>query len=286
VLGERELVCDRIDCEVRGAVVVPLAPQSDEAQLPPAGALIALSAGPVVPGWCRPRWRRPAGCRRSWRSPSLTRRGPGWRGRTAGAAGADQPALHLQRVDAIASFVRTDPELARELILEFAEFTRYSFRAHGEFTTLAEELRSIDRYLTIERARFGERLQVRLQIAPEVLPVGLPFLCLQPLVENAVRHGLSRKTGVGTISITARDAGAECAITIEDDGVGMDPTVLTGSGADESVDRRPARRPHQRGRSAALGLRRPVRACRGDRTRRGHEGQHAGAEIPSRGTRC
>ena len=89
--------------------------------------------------------------------------------------------------------MRTDPERARELILEFAEFTRYSFRAHGEYTTLAEELRSIDRYLTIERARYGDRLQVRLQIAPEVLPVSLPFLCLQPLVENAVRHGLSRK---------------------------------------------------------------------------------------------
>jgi two-component system LytT family sensor kinase len=127
---------------------------------------------------------------------------------------------------AIASFVRTDPERARELILEFAEFTRYSFRAHGEYTTLAEELRSIDRYLTIERARYGERLQVRLQIAPEVLPVGLPFLCVQPLVENAVRHGLSRKPGLGTIAIVARDAGAECLITVEDDGVGMDPTQL------------------------------------------------------------
>jgi two-component system LytT family sensor kinase len=56
---------------------------------------------------------------------------------------------------------------------------------------------------------------------------------LQPLVENAVRHGLSRKPGVGTISIVARDAGAECQITVEDDGVGMDPAVLTG-GADIS----------------------------------------------------
>jgi two-component system LytT family sensor kinase len=133
--------------------------------------------------------------------------------------------------------VRTDPERARELILEFAEFTRYSFRAHGEFTTLAEELRSIDRYLTIERARFGERLQVRLQIAPEVLPVGLPFLCMQPLVENAVRHGLSTKPGVGTVSIVARDSGAECQITVEDDGVGMDPSVLVGGpDGDEAAD--------------------------------------------------
>jgi two-component system LytT family sensor kinase len=147
------------------------------------------------------------------------------------------PHFVYNALTAIASFVRTDPERARELILEFAEFTRYSFRAHGEYTTLAEELRSIDRYLTIERARFGDRLQVRLQIAPEVLPVGLPFLCLQPLVENAVRHGLSRKPGLGTVAVIAHDTGAECLITVEDDGVGMDPAVLSlpGSPADAPV---------------------------------------------------
>ena len=65
-----------------------------------------------------------------------------------------------------------------------------------------------------------------------MLPVGLPFLCLQPLVENAVRHGLSRKPGLGTVTVVAHDAGAECLITIEDDGVGMDPAVLTSPGAD------------------------------------------------------
>jgi two-component system LytT family sensor kinase len=234
VLGTKELECDRVDCAIRGAVVVPLArPDGGKAD----GALVAFSDGPVAPGLVQAametgRW---AAGQLALAELDSSR---------ARLAQAEVRALRAQisphfiynALTAIASFVRTDPELARELILEFAEFTRYSFRAHGEFTTLAEELRSIDRYLTIERARFGERLQVRLQIAPEVLPVGLPFLCLQPLVENAVRHGLSRKTGVGTISITARDAGAECAITIEDDGVGMDPTVLTGSGADESVD--------------------------------------------------
>ncbi|MFE3449892.1 sensor histidine kinase [Nonomuraea sp. NPDC059194] len=126
----------------------------------------------------------------------------------------------------IASFVRTDPERARELLLEFADFTRYSFRRHGDFTTLAEELRSIDRYLILERARFGDHLRVTLRIAPEVLPVAVPFLCLQPLVENAVRHGLESKNGVGRITILAEDAGAECRISVEDDGLGMDPERL------------------------------------------------------------
>jgi two-component system LytT family sensor kinase len=126
----------------------------------------------------------------------------------------------------IASFVRTDPERARELLLEFADFTRYSFRRHGDFTTLADELHAIDHYLALVRARFGDRLRVTLQIAPEVLPVTLPFLCLQPLVENAVKHGLEGKTGTCHIQITAQDEGAEALVVIEDDGTGMDPGLL------------------------------------------------------------
>jgi len=133
------------------------------------------------------------------------------------------PHFIYNSLSAIASFVRTDPDRARELLLEFADFTRYSFRQHGDFTTLAEELRSVERYLMLERARFGDRLSVRLQVAPEVLPVTIPFLCLQPLVENAVRHGLEGKAGGGTITIMARDLDRECEITIEDDGAGEDP---------------------------------------------------------------
>jgi two-component system LytT family sensor kinase len=139
------------------------------------------------------------------------------------------PHFIFNALTAIASFVRSDPERARELLLEFADFTRYSFRRHGQFTTLAEELRSIDKYLALERARFGERLQVTLQIAPEVLPVSVPVFVLQPLVENAVRHGLEKKPGRGHISIVAEDAGPECHISVEDDGVGMDPQQVRSS---------------------------------------------------------
>ncbi len=127
----------------------------------------------------------------------------------------------------IASFIRTDPVRARELLIEFADFTRYSFRAAGEYTTLKDELNNIERYIRLEKARFGDRLNIKLEIAPEVLSVVLPFLALQPLVENAVRHGLSGKPNGGTITITAENAGAECVIIVEDDGVGMDPARLT-----------------------------------------------------------
>ncbi|MBU2072894.1 MAG: histidine kinase [Actinobacteria bacterium] len=147
------------------------------------------------------------------------------------------PHFVYNSLGAIASFVRTDPDRARELLLEFADFTRYSFRRHGEFTTLAEELKSVERYLLLEQARFGERLQVTLSIAPEVLPVAVPFLCIQPLVENAVRHGLETAEAGGHIRITARDQDHECLIEVEDDGAGEDPDhvrrVLAG---DRSVD--------------------------------------------------
>lgn len=135
---------------------------------------------------------------------------------------------------AIASFVRTDPERARELLLEFADFTRYAFRRGGAYTTLRDELRNIERYLVLERARFGDRLVVTLTIAPEVLPVAVPFLAVQPLVENAVRHGLASKAGVGHITITAADLGSAAEISIEDDGVGGDPEVVRAVLAGES----------------------------------------------------
>ena len=132
------------------------------------------------------------------------------------------PHFIYNSLSAIATFVRTDPDRARMLLLEFADFTRYSFRSHGTFTTLAEELRSIERYLLLEQARFGDRLQVTLQVAPEVLPVAVPFLCIQPLVENAVRHGLQGQQ-TGHLTIAARDLGQDCVIEVEDDGVGEDP---------------------------------------------------------------
>lgn len=133
------------------------------------------------------------------------------------------PHFIYNSLSAIASFVRTDPDRARELLLEFADFTRYSFRRHGEFTTLAEELRSIERYLLLEKARFGDRLTIVLRIAPEVLGVTVPFLCLQPLVENAVQHGLEGRAEGGTVTIVARDLDRDAIITVEDDGAGEDP---------------------------------------------------------------
>ncbi len=147
------------------------------------------------------------------------------------------PHFVYNALNAIASFVRTDPDRARELLLDFADFSRYSLQEMGQYTTLEEELRSIERYLVLEQARFGDRLRVTLLIAPEVLAVTVPVLSLQPLVENAVRHGIASKEGGGQITIHAEDQSREAVITIEDDGVGEDPErVRRALAGDASMD--------------------------------------------------
>ena len=123
---------------------------------------------------------------------------------------------------AVARFIHTRPEEARELLTEFAEFTRYAFRRERPYVTLADELQYVEKYLRLEQARFGDRLAVRVEVAPEVLGAVVPVLSLQPLVENAVRHGVEARTGGGRLEIVGRDLGNDVELRVVDDGPGMD----------------------------------------------------------------
>ena len=234
VLDAGEVACDDPDCPIRTAVLAPVV--SDNRVVAALGAY-----GPAASAGLARATEEVA----RWASTQVELADLG-RQRTR-TMEAELRALRAQisphfiynSLAAIASFVRTDPDRARELLLEFADFTRYAFRRGGAFTTLAEELRNIERYLALEQARFGERLQITLLVAPEVLQVAVPYLAIQPLVENAVRHGLEGKEGVGHVSITASDLGAEAEIVIEDDGVGSDPELvreaLAGASGSDSV---------------------------------------------------
>jgi two-component system LytT family sensor kinase len=126
---------------------------------------------------------------------------------------------------AVASFIHSRPEEARELLTEFAEFIRYAFAGQRPYVTLADELRYVEKYLRLEQARFGERLRVRVQVDPEVLPAVVPVLSVQPLVENAVRHGVESRPEGGTVAIEGRSLGADVELRISDDGAGMAPEV-------------------------------------------------------------
>lgn len=135
------------------------------------------------------------------------------------------PHFIYNTLNAIVAFVRTDPEQARQLLIDFADFLRLTFRRKGQFSPFAEELQYVHQYLSFEKARFGDRLSVVYRVAPEVLSTVVPVLVLQPLVENAVRHGISPKVGAGRVLVAAEDRGSECWVCVEDDGVGMEAEV-------------------------------------------------------------
>ncbi|WP_018684992.1 sensor histidine kinase [Actinokineospora enzanensis] len=139
----------------------------------------------------------------------------------------------------IASLVHSDPERSHELMLDFADYNRYSLARHGEYTTVAEEFHAIETYLALQRAVLGERLRVQVRVAPEVLAVAIPYLVLQPLVENAVRHGIEPRAGGGQVQVRGEAEGTDCLITVEDDGVGMPPgraeAILAGRGPADRV---------------------------------------------------
>jgi len=214
--------CGRAGCQVSRAIIAPLSAGGR-----PVGALVVLAGVAVGPYLVRATDETARFVTTQLELADLA-------GSRADLARAEVRALRAQisphfiynALTTIAAFVRSDPDRARELLLEFADFTRYSFRQAGEFTTLADEMGNIEKYLTLERARFGERLHIRWRIAPEVLGVVVPFLSIQPLVENAVRHGLAGRTGGGTVSVTAEDVGPDCVISVEDDGIGMDPEAV------------------------------------------------------------
>jgi two-component system LytT family sensor kinase len=135
---------------------------------------------------------------------------------------------------AVASFIHSRPEEARELLTEFAEFIRYGFGSQRPYVTLADELGYVEKYLRLEQARFGERMRVRVEVDPDILPAVVPVLSVQPLVENAVRHGVESRPEGATIEIEGRSVGADVQLSVRDDGAGMDPdtaaSALAGNG--------------------------------------------------------
>ena len=107
------------------------------------------------------------------------------------------------------------------LIVKLSSLLRHLLRSHQHFVTLRQELASIDEYLDIETMRFGPTLLVDKRISPDSLELVVPSMVLQPLIENSIRHGLSRKVGGGTITIRTERANGHIAIEVIDDGLGM-----------------------------------------------------------------
>ena len=138
------------------------------------------------------------------------------------------PHFLFNTLNTITSKARTDPEEARRLLVRLSDFFRYSIRQDGHFADFAQEYFFVRTYLSLEQARYGDSLHVRFDVDPQVLSVQVPVLTIQPLVENAVKHGLSEKVGGGTVTLKARvdPLTRTTQIQVRDDGVGMPEDLL------------------------------------------------------------
>lgn len=131
------------------------------------------------------------------------------------------PHFLFNTLTSVSSLIRSQPETARTVILKLSGLLRKLMKSQEQFVTLREELESIDEYLDIEVIRFGPRLGVHKDIAPDTLDVIVPSMILQPLVENAIKHGLTRKVGPGHITMRSRRDKDLLILDIEDDGLGI-----------------------------------------------------------------
>ena len=132
-----------------------------------------------------------------------------------------RPHFLFNVLNTIIAYSRTEPDRARDLLTELAGFFRRSLQHRGPTISLKDEIEYLNTYLTLERARFGERLFFRVRVDPRALDVPVPILTIQPLVENAVMHGLSQREQPGTVSVTARLHHDRLVIYVSDNGVGI-----------------------------------------------------------------
>jgi two-component system LytT family sensor kinase len=132
-----------------------------------------------------------------------------------------QPHFLFNTLNAVSALVRTDPLGAERLIARLGDLLRMSIEdVRSPETTLAKELAFTDAFLAIEQSRLGPRLRIERSIDGEALAVHVPSLILQPLVENAVRHGIAESIEGGTLGLRVERAGQELRLLVEDDGVG------------------------------------------------------------------
>ncbi|PLY04948.1 MAG: sensor histidine kinase [Desulfuromonas sp.] len=126
------------------------------------------------------------------------------------------PHFLFNALNTIIAVVRSDSDQARNLLLHLSNYFRKNLKRSSDLATLEEELDHVNSYLVIQRARFGDKLVVDLDIDPDLLQAKVPTFTLQPIVENAVKHGISNMIGGGTVKISAHRNGKKMVVTIED----------------------------------------------------------------------
>ena len=135
-----------------------------------------------------------------------------------------QPHFLFNALNTISAFTETDPQTARRLMGQLGDLLRATLtHAAQPLVTLGEELTFLDDYLAIESARFEGRITVSVHAEDDVLEAKVPGFVLQPLVENAIRHGVAPRVSGGHIEVTVRREGSQVRLRVRDNGVGLPP---------------------------------------------------------------
>ena len=143
------------------------------------------------------------------------------------------PHFLFNSLNSISALMHKDVEAADATLIRLSDLLRHALdSADTHEVALREELAFLERYLEIERTRFGPRLKVELDIAPDTLDALVPNLALQPLVENAIKHGIEPRARPGLIQLRARREDSLLALQVQDNGVGLpqDESVEEGVG--------------------------------------------------------
>jgi two-component system, LytTR family, sensor kinase len=158
------------------------------------------------------------------------------------------PHFLFNTLHAISALMHRDVEAAERMLVRLSDLLRLTLDRLGQQEIpLQSELELLGKYLEIEQTRFADRLAVRVDVQPDALDVLVPTLLLQPLVENALKHGIARKAGPGRIDITAKRSNGHLLIAVRDDGVGLSDTALDALQKGIGVSTTRARLLHQFG---------------------------------------
>ena len=213
--------CDGRDCPLRSAVVAPLATRSGVV-----GSVILFSEGALNVS------DRDRAIAQSLSDLLSTELQVGELDVHANAAvSAELAALQAQiephflfnALNTIAAFCRTRPDEARRLVLAFADYCRSTLRRQGAFVDFGDEMGHVDAYLALEEARFGPSLEIERRIAPSALSARVPPFLIQPLVENAIKHGKTDRPLRVVISAVVRFG--RLRVSVRDNGKGIPPQI-------------------------------------------------------------
>lgn len=137
-----------------------------------------------------------------------------------------EPHFLFNALNTIASFCRTNPVRARELIIDLSNYFRQTLKRAEDFVLLKDEIEFLQSYLSIEKARFGERLKLIIDIPEDMMNIKMPVFILQPIIENSIKHGILPKPEGGSVLVKASYIKDEVIFSIEDTGLGMEKEKL------------------------------------------------------------